>query len=125
MRKIRFGRMQLKIMQLLWRGKALTAREITDALNRGEVVAHSTVQTLLRKLERKEAVGHREEGRTFLFFPLVNESKATKGVIRNFLTQLFHGSPGELAAHLVENENIGKGDLRRLRKLIEQKEKKL
>ncbi|MDR1146602.1 MAG: BlaI/MecI/CopY family transcriptional regulator [Verrucomicrobiales bacterium] len=125
MKRIRFGRMQLKIMQLLWAGGARTARDLTESLNKREAVAHSTVQTLLRKLEAKEAVGHREEGRTFWFFPLVDEEKATTGVIRDFLARLFHGSPGELAAHLVENEKISRADLQRLRELIEQREKKL
>jgi BlaI family transcriptional regulator, penicillinase repressor len=54
----RFGKMQLKIMQVLWALGRATARDITGALNRTESVAHSTVQTLLRKLEVKGAVAH-------------------------------------------------------------------
>ncbi len=50
MSKSKLGRVQLKIMRVLWdRGRA-TAREITDVLNEEEFTAHSTVQTLLRKL---------------------------------------------------------------------------
>ena len=64
-------RMQFRIMQVLWdRGRA-DAREITEALNETEQVAHSTVQTLLRQLEAKGAVGHEAEDRTFVFFPRV------------------------------------------------------
>ena len=47
----RFGRVQLMIMQVLWQKGRASAREITEALNRREPIAHSTVQTLLRKLE--------------------------------------------------------------------------
>ena len=47
MGETQLGRMQFRIMQVLWdRGRA-SAREITDALNGSEPVAHSTVQTLL------------------------------------------------------------------------------
>src|SRR5207244_289852 len=58
MKTLRFGRMQHRMMTFLWaRGKA-SARDITDALSKEKPVAHSTVQTLLRKLETKGAIAH-------------------------------------------------------------------
>ena len=74
------GRVQLQIMQVLWdRGRA-NAREIADALNESCEIAHSTVQTLLRQLEAKQAVSHEVEERTFVFYPLIEEGKVTKRV---------------------------------------------
>ena len=71
MGETQLGRMQFRIMQVLWdRGRA-NAREITEALNATEPVAHSTVQTLLRQLEAKGAVSHEAEDRTFVFLPLL------------------------------------------------------
>ena len=81
MGETQLGRMQFRIMQVLWdRGRA-SAREITDALNEGESepVAHSTVQTLLRQLESKGAVGHEAEGRTFVFVPRLKEVATSAG----------------------------------------------
>ena len=69
MGETQLGRMQFRIMQVLWDRGRITAREITDALNESEPGrAHSTVQTLLRQLEAKGAVGHEAEGRTFVFY---------------------------------------------------------
>ena len=73
----RFGRVQLRIMHVLWEKGRANAREITDALNEEEPIAHSTVQTLLRKLEVKGAISHEEEDRTFIFFPQVKEKNVT------------------------------------------------
>ena len=56
MKKYYFGRVQMRIMQVLWKKKRASAREITDALNEFEPIAHSTVQTLLRTLENKNAI---------------------------------------------------------------------
>ena len=67
MGETQLGRMQFRIMQVLWDLGRANAREITDALCASEPVAHSTVQTLLRQLEAKGAVGHEATGRTFVF----------------------------------------------------------
>ena len=65
MTKEKLGQVQLRIVQLLWKLKRATARELTDELNKSEPIAHSTVQTLLRQLEAKGSVSHEQEGRTF------------------------------------------------------------
>jgi len=112
------GRVQLQIMQVLWdRGRA-NAREITDALNKSNEIAHSTVQTLLRQLEAKQAVAHEVEERTFVFYPLIKENKITRQATRELINKIFDGSAAGLVAYLIENEKIPKSELERLRKLI-------
>lgn len=115
------GRVQLQIMQVLWaRGRA-TAREITDALNESDGIAHSTVQTLLRKLEAKGTVAHEVEDRTFIYHPLVEERNVTRKATRDLIDRVFGGSVGGLIAHLLKNERISKSELDRIRRLIEEK----
>ena len=58
----RLGRVQLLIMQVLWDKGRATARQITDAINASEPIAHSTVQTLLRGLEEKGSIAHEAQG---------------------------------------------------------------
>ncbi|QDT92220.1 BlaI/MecI/CopY family transcriptional regulator [Gimesia algae] len=112
------GRVQLQIMQVLWdRGRA-NAREITDALNEKSEIAHSTVQTLLRQLEVKQAIAHDVEERTFVFYPLIKENKVTRQATRELINKIFDGSAAGLVAYLIENEKIPKSELQRLRKLI-------
>ena len=120
----RMGKVQLRIMQVLWgrdQGRA-TAREITDALNQTSPIAHSTVQTLLRKLEDKGALDHHVKDRTFVFYPLVKAAPVTKGATRELIERVFGGSPAGLVAHLLKHERISKAELQRLRKLIDEKE---
>lgn len=119
MPSLSFGRMQHRIMQILWeRGKA-NAREITERLNREQPTAHSTVQTLLRKLERKGAVAHELQDRTFVFYPLVEEDKARRSATRELIERVFGGSLTGLVAHLLEHEKIPRKELEQLRRLID------
>ena len=118
----RLGRVQLRIVQVLWEKRRANAREITDALNRGAhgPIAHSTVQTLLRKLETKGAVAHDVEDRTFVFHPLVEEDCVKRGATRELLDRVFEGSAAGLVAYLLENERVSGKELAQIRELIDE-----
>ncbi len=115
----RLGRVQLNIMRVLWEREEATAREITEALNREEQIAHSTVQTLLRKLEVKGAVGHEARDRTFVFRPLVKPEGVRKRFTREFIDHLFEGSPGGLVSYLLRTEAIPAEELDQIRELVD------
>lgn len=121
MGETQLGRMQFRIMQVLWdRGRA-SAREITEALSASEAVAHSTVQTLLRQLEAKGAVGHQADGRTFVFFARLKEDKVKRTATRDLLERVFGGSVGSLVAHLITNERLSRSELEELHRLIDER----
>jgi BlaI family transcriptional regulator, penicillinase repressor len=116
---LRLGRVQMRIMRVLWAQGRASAREITDTLNRDEPITHSTVQTLLRGLEAKKAVAHDTEGRTFVFYPLVREEQAARSATRDLLDRLFDGRASKLVSHLLENEKVSADELKAIRRLID------
>ena len=120
----RLGRVQLLIMKILWAKGRASAREITDALNQAEPIAHSTVQTLLRGLEEKGSVAHQADGRTFVFFPLVKEDKFKRSATRDLLERVFGGDVGSLVSHLLKNEKVSAKELQEIRRLIDDQNKK-
>lgn len=115
----RLGRIQLKIMQVLWQHGQANARQITDALSREKPIAHSTVQTLLRKLEAKGAVGHEVHDRTFVFKPLIDSRSVTRSATQDLIERLFGGSASGLVAHLLKEERISEDELQAIRHLID------
>jgi BlaI family penicillinase repressor len=112
------GRVQLLIMQVLWAKGRATAREITDAISQAEPIAHSTVQTLLRHLEDKGSVAHEADGRTFVFYPLVEQDNVQVNATRDLLERVFGGNVASLVAHLLKHENVTREELAEIRKLI-------
>ncbi|HVC98788.1 MAG TPA: BlaI/MecI/CopY family transcriptional regulator [Pirellulales bacterium] len=121
------GRVQLDIMRVLWRRGRANAREITEALNHDAAaagrpaIAHSTVQTLLRKLEAKQAVAHDVEDRTFVFFPLIAEEGVKHRATRELVERVFGGSVGGLVAYLLKEERISRREMAEIERLIRQK----
>ncbi len=118
------GRVQLLIMQVLWNKGRTTAREITDSINEIEPIAHSTVQTLLRGLEEKGAVAHESKGRTFVFYPLVEETNFKQSATRDLVKRVFGGKPASLVSHLLKNEKVSAKEIEEIRSLIDQHSKK-
>lgn len=116
----RLGRVQLKIMQVLWRKRRATAREITEALNESEPIAHSTVQTLLRKLEAKKAIAHEVADRTFVYRPLVDPEKVRRNATQELIDRVFGGSLGGLVSYLLRHEQMSRKELDEIRRLIDE-----
>ena len=120
----RFGRQQLRIMLVLWEKGRATAREIAEVLNRAEPIAHSTVQTLLRGLEKKGAITHDvEQGAygigTFIYRPLKNQETVRGNATREILERLFDDSPEELISYLLEHEQFTAEEGKAIRAIIE------
>ena len=116
---IRMGRVQTRIMQFLWERGESTAREISDFVTATEPISHSTVQTLLRKLEKKKAVRHVVRDRVFYFSAIAAQDEVTRSSTREFLDRVFQGSALGLVSHILQNETMSEDELAELRRMVE------
>lgn len=114
MHKITFGRIRMRILQVLWRKNRANALEITNSINELEHVAHSTVQSHLRALEKQGAVAHDIEDRTFVFYPLIDEEKVMKSKMKDFIGLFFSGSAESLVLYLINNKYISKNEMKKV-----------
>jgi BlaI family penicillinase repressor len=110
------GDRELDIMGVLWDLGSGTVAEVRGKLPVD--LAYTTVLTILRNLEAKELVSHTAEGKAHRYFPKVARTAARRSALTRVLDKLFHGSPGQLVAHLVEDEKLSAQDLKRLRALL-------
>ena len=110
---------ELDIMSVLWERGPSTVAEVRERL--ADDLAHNTVQTILRTLEQKGYVGHREEGRAHRFRALVKQEVAGATATAKLVEKLFGGSTERLLTHLVTERRITEPELRRLRKLLDSK----
>jgi BlaI family transcriptional regulator, penicillinase repressor len=110
---------ELDIMDVLWAGGSATAAEVREQLK--DSLAYTTVLTVLRILEEKGFVRHEEQGRTHRFYPLVGRDEAGSSAIERLLAKIFRGSPEGLLTHLVANHDLTDEELRRLRRLLDER----
>ncbi len=117
------GELQLAILRTLWqRGDAAVADVHAALSDRG--LALTTIATMLRKMEEKGLVAHRENGRQFLYRAKVAPDLVQKNLVSELVTRLFDGDPLELVNHLLRQGEIDLGELDDLRRKVADAERK-
>ncbi len=115
---IRLGELQLRIMKVLWASSApVSVAEVQHALD-GEPLAYTTVATMLRKMEDRGLVAHREEGRKFLYEAVVTSVQASRSVADDLVHRMFGGSLTAAVNHLLETREVDPDELAELERLI-------
>jgi predicted transcriptional regulator len=109
---------ELELMDVLWERGRATVSEIVESLP-DERLAYSSVLTMMRILEQKGYVTHEKEGRAFLYRPLVDRRQAQKSVLGYLLKRFFNNSPEMLVVNLLEHEEMGPDEVKRLKRMIE------
>lgn len=110
------GDRELDVMGVLWDLGSGTVSEVRDKLPAD--LAYTTVLTILRNLEAKGFVDHVAEGKAHRYAPKVARRTARRSALAKIVDKLFHGSPEQLVAQLVEDEELSSEDLKRLRALL-------
>jgi predicted transcriptional regulator len=107
------------VMQLLWDHGPSVVTEVRARLR--DELAYTTVLTILRTLEVKGYVGHKEEGRVHRYFAAVQQQAARKSALRHLKDKLFKGSSELLFAHLVSERKLTAEQIERMHKLLDEK----
>jgi predicted transcriptional regulator len=110
-------------MEVLWQKRRATVAEVADSLP-PPPLAYNTVLTTMRILEQKGYVHHKEEGRAYVYEPLVERDDAAKSAVGYLLKRFFGNKSATLALRLVEEERPSDEELARLKALIEKYEER-
>lgn len=114
-----FTERELDVMGVLWEHGPSTVADVRAHLP--DRLAYTTVLTVLRTLEAKGHVGHREEGRAYRYHALVEREAARESAVSRLKRKLFAGSAELLLAQLVTDRELSDGELERLRTLLDER----
>mgnify|MGYP000123473875 CR=1 FL=1 len=116
----RLGDLQLRILQSLWDRPDSSVAEVHTELKPERDLAYTTVATMLRKMETRGLVTHREQGRSFLYRALVAAEDVSRSVGRHLVDRLSAGSLTEAVSHLLTSREVSRDELDQLEKLIKE-----
>lgn len=112
------SRRERQIMDLIYARGEAAAAEIHEALP--DPPSYSAVRTLLRILEEKGHLKHREDGPRYIFMPTETRAKASKSALKRVVQTFFDGSLSSAVAALVDAEGgkLSAEELQRLEAIV-------
>ena len=110
-------------MDVLHAKQSATAAEVCASLP--DPPSYSAVRALLRILEDKGHIRHREEGKRYVYLPRVSKQAARRSALKRVVATFFQGSVSQAMAALLESADteLSDAELNKLQQVIKQARK--
>jgi len=111
---------EMDVLACVHRRRHATAREIRDDLSVDRPMAHGSVVTLLKRLERRGLVSRRKAdvGKAFVYSATSRPSATIRPVLDRLVRRVFAGDAIALVASLFETRAPSPSELARLEDLL-------
>jgi len=120
----KLSKLELKIMEALWTKGTLSVREIQEHFPAGRRPGYTTVQTMVYRLEAKNALRRTKKiGNAHIFEAVISQSAAQSKLIDDLLG-LFGGRAQPLMSHLIESGQLTLADIDEARAALRDSTKK-
>lgn len=112
-----------QIMDFLYQAGRATAAEVLEALP--DPPGYSSVRATLRILEQKGHVRHEEDGRAYVFMPVIRKDAARKRALAHLVRTFFDNSAEQAVAALVDlaGPKASAAELDRIARIIDEAKK--
>lgn len=108
------------VMEALWEQSPLTAADVAERLAKARGWSIQTVKTLLSRLLTKEIIAAEQDGRRFLYRPLVGRDVYVAGESGKLLDRLFGGRLSPLVAQLAKQDRLSADDIAEIEALLKE-----
>jgi BlaI family transcriptional regulator, penicillinase repressor len=116
----RLTALQLAVMQVLWSRDEASVTDVQHAMT-GRRLALTTVATMLVRLEQRGLVGHRTEGRQYIYRSRVSPADVRETVTRELLRDLFDGDVAAFVSQLLDARKLTREEVADLQRLVRTK----
>src|SRR5580698_1833829 len=120
----KLSRLELQVMEVLWTNGPISIREIQQSFPAKNRPAYTTVQTMVYRLEAKQALRRAKKiSNAHIFEAVISRNLAHRRLIDDFLG-LFGGRTQPVMAHLIESGKLTLEDIHEAEKTLEKRAKK-
>lgn len=110
-----------EIIEVLWNAHPLSAAEVVDAVRQSSDWHAKTIRTLLERLVEKGLVSRVKRAGCFRYSPCVEREQCVREEGQSFLKRFFGGDLLPMVAHFLDEADVSKEELDRLRLLLNEK----
>jgi len=116
---------ELEILHVLWSRGPATVREVHEAVSETKPVGYTTVLKLLQIMTAKGTVRRNEQQRAHVYEACEPAEKTKRQFAGDVLQRVFDGSASQLMMHALAGRRASKEELKELRRLLDEYERKL
>ena len=113
--------LQLMLMRVIWSRSSASAADVVADLRATKPLAHTTVATLLSRLEKRGLLTAVRDGRQVSYRAAVSRQDVRRSMVSALLAGLFDGEARGLLSHLVDQRHIGADELAEIRTALARK----
>lgn len=113
---------ELSVMKVLWERSPLTANGVVDLLTAETDWNHRTIRTLLARLVKKGALATEQQGREYLFSPIVSRDQVFQVERQTFIQRLYNGSVLPMLTAFLEEEELSEEEINKLKDILKRRE---
>ena len=111
-----------EVMQVLWNLQNAFVKDMLPMFTEPKL-HYNTLSTIIRNLEEKGYVSHRQFGNTYEYFPAITkEDYQNNFVLNKVVGSYFNDSYKDLVAYFAKNEKVSPDELREIIRMIEEGE---
>ena len=111
---------EFEVMKIIWEIHPVRAKQINELLSTKKDWTEQTIKTLINRLLKKEAISFKQEGRTYLYYPLINQEDYINRESKSFLHKFYDGSLNAMFSYFIKDKNLSKSDIEELKKLLDE-----
>ncbi|AGF55376.1 BlaI family penicillinase repressor [Clostridium saccharoperbutylacetonicum] len=112
-----------EVMKIVWSEKLCTSNQIIEALENIKDWKPKTIKTLISRLVSKNALGFKEEGRKYLYYPLINENECIHAENQTFLSKVYNGAIKNMLVSFIKESDLSKEDIEDLKSILDERNK--
>ncbi len=112
---------ETEVLRIVWGLENATVQDVCHGLPKSRDIAYATVQTLLRRLEKKGYVEHITKGKAHVFFPVAKQEEVIGSAVGSFVDKLFGGDAVPLVQYLAKHGKLTSDDISKLKKMVSKK----
>ena len=117
-KSVRLSDIQLALMTALWKERSATTVTLYEQVGKPRALAHTTISTLLTRLEKRGLVKSEKVGGERVYQPVAKSADVTRSMVSSLVATLFRGDPAALVSHLLEDSDFEAKDLAKVRKML-------
>ncbi len=110
-----------RVIKLLWDKSPRTANEIVETLEGTVQWNAQTIRTLINRLVQKGAINFDKDGRSYLYYPQVQEKDVQRAETKSFVSRVFSGAMQPMIASFLEETDLSDDEIDQLEALLKKK----